>query len=106
MFLLWKINKERKCTCGSFYSLELCAGRSTLNLVIACSACNLSKSDKLANKLFLESVIERNDNLITIPELSKREDMKVYTSKKIQDLYYYSVENGFTDIWLPKKIII
>jgi hypothetical protein len=76
------------------------------NLVIACSACNLSKSDKLANKLFLESVIERNDNLITIPELSNREDMKVYTSKKMQDLYYYSVENGFTDIWLPKKIII
>jgi HNH endonuclease len=76
------------------------------NLVIACSACNLSKSDKLANKLFLESVIERNDNLITIPELSKREDMKVYTSKKMQDLYYYSVENGFKDIWLPKKIII
>jgi hypothetical protein len=76
------------------------------NLVIACSACNLSKSDKLANKMFLESVIERNDNLITIPELSKREDMKVYTSKKMQDLYYYSVENGFTDIWLPKKIII
>jgi hypothetical protein len=76
------------------------------NLVIACSACNLSKSDKLANRLFLESVIERNVNLITIPVLSKREDMKVYTSKKMQDLYYYSVENGFTDIWLPKKIII
>lgn len=76
------------------------------NLVIACSACNLSKSDKLANKLFLETVIERNDTLITMPELRKREDMKVYTSKKLKDLYYYSVENGFTDIWLPKKIII
>jgi CRISPR/Cas system Type II protein with McrA/HNH and RuvC-like nuclease domain len=76
------------------------------NLVIACSACNLSKSDKLANKLFLETVIERNGTLITIPELRKREDMKVYTSKKLKDLYNYSVENGFTDIWLPKKIII
>jgi hypothetical protein len=76
------------------------------NLVIACSACNLSKSDKLANKLFLETVIERNDTLITIPELRKREDMKVYTSKKLKELYDYSVENGFTDVWMPKKIVM
>jgi hypothetical protein len=76
------------------------------NLVIACSACNLSKSDKLANQQYLETVIERNDTLITIPELRKREDMKVYSSKKLKDLYYYSFENGFTDIWLPKNIII
>ncbi|MGX6443568.1 HNH endonuclease [Neobacillus sp. K501] len=76
------------------------------NLVIACSACNLSKNDKLADKVFLETVIDRNDNLITIPELRNREDMKVYTSKKLVDLYHYSVENGFTDIWVPKNRIV
>lgn len=73
------------------------------NLVIACSACNLSKSDKLAEKLFLETVIDRNDTFISIPELRKREDMKVYSSKKLIDLYHYSVENGFNDFWVPKR---
>ncbi|MFC4799424.1 HNH endonuclease [Neobacillus sp. GCM10023253] len=76
------------------------------NLVIACSACNLSKSDKLANKIFLETVMDRNETLIAIPELRTREDMKVYSSNKLKDLYHYSVENGFTDIWTPKKLIL
>ncbi|MFF2447486.1 HNH endonuclease [Neobacillus sp. NPDC058068] len=76
------------------------------NLVIACSACNLSKSDKLANKYFLKTVIDRNGSLITIPELRKREDMKVYTRNKLKDLYQYSMDNGFTDIWRPKKMIL
>jgi hypothetical protein len=76
------------------------------NLVIACSVCNLSKSDKLASKLFLDTVIERNESLITLPELRRREDMQVYTSNKLKDLYHYSFENGFTDIWKPKKMIL
>lgn len=76
------------------------------NLVIACSVCNLSKSDKLASKIFLDTVIERNEILITLPELRRREDMQVYTSNKLKDLYHYSYENGFTDIWKPKKMIL
>ncbi|MDR6123484.1 CRISPR/Cas system Type II protein with McrA/HNH and RuvC-like nuclease domain [Bacillus sp. SLBN-46] len=76
------------------------------NLVIACSSCNLSKSDKLADKFFLETIIERNNNFIVIPELRVREDMKVYTNKKLKELYHYSVENGFTDVWMPKKIVL
>ncbi|MFB3164527.1 HNH endonuclease domain-containing protein [Neobacillus sp. 179-J 1A1 HS] len=76
------------------------------NLVIACSTCNLSKSDKLANKLFLDIVIDRNNILGSIPELRKRTDMQVYTRQKLIDLYHFSVENGFTDFWEPKKIII
>ncbi|WP_335713792.1 HNH endonuclease [Neobacillus drentensis] len=76
------------------------------NLVIACSTCNLSKSDKLAKELFLNTVIDRNEKLLSIQELRKREDMQVYNSKKLKDLYHYSVENGFTEFWVPKKIII
>lgn len=76
------------------------------NLVIACSSCNLFKSDKLADKFFLETIIERNNKFIVIPELIGRDDMKVYTNKKLKELYHYSVENGFTDFWVPKKMII
>nr|WP_277398303.1 hypothetical protein [Neobacillus citreus] len=60
----------------------------------------------MAGKIFLETVIDRNETLIAIPELGRREDMKVYSSNKLKDLYHYSVENGFTDIWTPKKLIL
>ncbi|WP_040209140.1 HNH endonuclease [Neobacillus jeddahensis] len=76
------------------------------NLVIACSTCNLSKSDKLANEPFLETMIDRNESLISITALRIREDMQVYSSKKLKDLYHFSVENGFTDFWVPKKMIL
>lgn len=38
-----------------------------------------------------------------MPELNGREDMKVYTSKKLMDLYEHTIDNGYTDIWVPKK---
>lgn len=72
-------------------------------LVIACSPCNLSKSDKLASGFYLENLIERNDSFIK-NEIGIKEDMKVYTPKKLQDLYKFSIDNGFTDIWVPKSI--
>jgi hypothetical protein len=66
----------------------------------------LSKSDKLANERFLYTIIDRNETLLSKQELIIREDMKVYTSHKLKDLYHYSVENGFTDFWVPKKMIL
>jgi 5-methylcytosine-specific restriction endonuclease McrA len=73
------------------------------NLVIACSACNLSKSDKLAKDVFLEALIDRNGKYLTIPEVKQRDDMKIYTKNKLEDLYQYSIDNGFTDFWVPKR---
>ncbi|MBU8878267.1 HNH endonuclease [Bacillus sp. FJAT-29790] len=75
------------------------------NLVIACSTCNLSKNDKLAMDFFLEALMDRNSSFLASPSLKNREDMKVYTSKKLQDLYEYSIDNGYTDIWKPRKKI-
>ncbi|WP_442600033.1 HNH endonuclease domain-containing protein [Neobacillus sp. D3-1R] len=73
------------------------------NLVIACSSCNLGKSDKLAHISFLDILIDRNGELLNKKELKNRSDMKIYTPNKLQQLYEYSNENGFTDIWLPKS---
>jgi hypothetical protein len=39
------------------------------------------------------------------PILNQRPDMKVYNEKKLTELYQYSKENGFTDIWTPQKKI-
>ncbi|MGM7722869.1 HNH endonuclease [Metabacillus sp. Hm71] len=74
------------------------------NLVIACNTCNVSKSDKLAETEFLHALIDRNEHFIlSIPEIKQMQDMKVYTNKKLKELYEYSMDNGFTDIWIPKK---
>ncbi|MCD8503166.1 MAG: HNH endonuclease [Bacillaceae bacterium] len=72
------------------------------NLVIACSPCNLSKNDKLPRKHFIEHLVERNRKLLVIGDIRNREDMKVYRPDKVIELYNYSKENGFTDIWVPK----
>lgn len=74
------------------------------NLVIACSPCNLSKSDKLPKDIYLENLMDRNKQLLVIGDIKKRDDMKIYTPKKVIELYKYSIENGFTDFWVPRKV--
>ncbi|MRH41588.1 HNH endonuclease [Aquibacillus halophilus] len=72
------------------------------NLVLSCSTCNGSKSDKLPKRYFLDSIIDRNSELI-----DKEEDAHVmsfmtnYKDKKIILLYDYSIKNGFDQIWSP-----
>lgn len=75
------------------------------NLVISCSSCNLAKNNKLAVDTFLHVLIDRNVELKNNPTLNQRPDMKVYNEKKLTELYQYSKENGFTDIWTPQKKI-
>lgn len=74
------------------------------NLVISCSSCNLSKNDKLADSNYLNALIDRNQKFLTIQELKIRDDMKVYSNNKLHQLYEYSKDNGYTDIWIPKII--
>jgi 5-methylcytosine-specific restriction endonuclease McrA len=76
------------------------------NLVISCSTCNLAKRDKLAHQQFLDNLIDRNNQLLKIPDLKTRMDMEIYTPDKLQQLYTYSNDNGFTDIWIPKRTIV
>lgn len=73
------------------------------NLVIACSSCNLTKNDKLASENFLHTLIDRNQQFLTLDQLNRRNDMKVYSKQKLKQLYEYSIDNGYTDIWIPKR---
>lgn len=73
------------------------------NLVLACSICNKSKSDKLPERLFLNSIIDRNGYLINQNELILRDqDLANYTKEKIVHLYDYSIQNGYEEMWIPK----
>ncbi|WP_182199329.1 HNH endonuclease domain-containing protein [Paraliobacillus salinarum] len=72
------------------------------NLVLSCSTCNGSKSDKLPKRFFLDSIIDRNNELIDKnQDANVMHDMTNYKDKKIILLYDYSIKNGFDEIWSP-----
>lgn len=75
------------------------------NLVISCSSCNLAKNDKLAVEKYLYFLEDRNIELIKDPVVNQRLDMTSYNEKKLIELYQYSMDNGFTDMWTPLKKI-
>lgn len=68
------------------------------NLVLSCRKCNRSKSDKLASKNFLEHLNKRN---IILAE-SRKELMDCYEDNKLEQIYSYAVENGYSEIWTGK----
>lgn len=72
------------------------------NLVLACPSCNSSKSDKLPNKIFLNYIIDRNNDLVVKDEGNVKDLMTNYNNQKIMLLYDYSIKNGFDEIWSPK----
>lgn len=83
------IKKKEQAHVDLFIPWSFVQADQLWNLVIACTACNLSKNDKLATDVFLETLIDRNGTLLTMPELKIREDMKVYTRKILKELYIY-----------------
>ncbi|MBM7095167.1 HNH endonuclease [Bacillus sp. H-16] len=71
------------------------------NLVLACSTCNTSKSDKLADVLYLGKIKERNDELVTLRETDITPLLESYREEKIQKMYVYSQKNGYDQLWAP-----
>jgi CRISPR/Cas system Type II protein with McrA/HNH and RuvC-like nuclease domain len=71
------------------------------NLVLACRSCNVSKRDRIAKEIFLDSLIERNEQLAASKEAIIIKEFKFYQSGKLQDLYHYSIVNGFEHQWSP-----
>ena len=72
------------------------------NLVLACSDCNTKKSDKVTTRPFLDSMLERNETLISV--VGETSDFYTYEEKKLTDLYDYSIMNGYTVLWEPKEV--
>ncbi|WP_335871263.1 HNH endonuclease domain-containing protein [Bacillus sp. 2205SS5-2] len=72
------------------------------NLVLSCHKCNRSKSDKLPERGFLDTIMERNE-AFSVPGAEGELEglMQNYNEKKIILLYEYSVKNGFDEIWIP-----
>ncbi|MCP8615245.1 HNH endonuclease domain-containing protein [Salirhabdus salicampi] len=72
------------------------------NLVLSCSTCNSSKSDKLPEKNFLCTLIQRNNELLYKKEHTNVGNLMTnYKDKKVILLYDYSIKNGYDQIWSP-----
>jgi len=69
------------------------------NLVLACSKCNLSKSDKIPNEPFFEKIIERNQLFFVNLQGEDQKHISNYTRDKFMTIYKYSVFNGFDHEW-------
>ena len=52
------------------------------NFVLACPSCNISKKDKLATNLYLEHLIDRNEQLKSITNLENQ--FENYSSTKLE----------------------
>jgi hypothetical protein len=81
--------------------MEFCTSGHLWNLVLTCRNCNLSKRDRIAKPIFLNSLIDRNEKLASLNEEVIKKELEVYKPKKLQDLYHYSVINGFENQWSP-----
>jgi 5-methylcytosine-specific restriction endonuclease McrA len=73
------------------------------NLVLACSECNLSKSDRLPGLAYLAQLQERNLKLQEFTVDSIQSEFAVYQTQKLTDLYNYASANGFRGDWQPKR---
>lgn len=70
------------------------------NFVLACPTCNSKKSDKLANPIFLQNLVERNNQLII--GHNHEIELKNYQENKLQNIYNWAKSNGYSEIWTPE----
>ncbi len=72
---------------------------SLWNMVLACPKCNRSKSDKLAEKKYLDMLVIRNRHII----IERNDDIVNYKESKLRSLYYWAQVNGYSEEWKPRK---
>ncbi len=69
------------------------------NFVLACPECNRRKSDKLADKKYLDNLIIRNSNM----QIDTYNGMKNYRRDRLIKIYSWALKNGYNEIWVPKE---
>lgn len=96
-------SSRRKTHVDHFIPWSFVQNDNLWNLVLACNACNLQKSDKIASRFYLETMLIRNDYLSS--NINEPFYFRTYENTKLIDLYDYSIMNGYTTLWEPKKVI-
>lgn len=70
------------------------------NLVLACPSCNRSKNDRLPDKRYLESLLQRNHIIYSkYDEMTKKHQQQV-----LRYAYEWAKKNGYDTIWEPAAL--
>ena len=67
--------------------------------MLACPECNRKKSDKLADKKYLDNLIIRNSNI----QIDSYKGMENYRRDRLIKIYSWALKNGYNEIWVPKE---
>ena len=94
-------NEQRQTHVDHFIPWSYVQTDQLWNLVLACSSCNLKKSDKIAEEEFLKRIISRNNSLESIIKEDK-DYFYSYNEGNMLDLYKYASINGYEESWKPK----
>ncbi|MED3718987.1 HNH endonuclease [Geobacillus sp. 47C-IIb] len=97
------LSERRKAHVDHFIPWSFVQADHLWNLVLACSECNLSKRDRIADGVFLTSLIDRNEKLGSLNESIIKREFAVYRPENLRKLYDYCIINGFENQWTPKN---
>lgn len=70
------------------------------NLVLSCPSCNRSKNDRLPDAGYLESLINRNNEMQIHVE---QKDMVNYQQRTLRYVYGIAKINGYDNLWKPSS---
>ncbi len=68
------------------------------NFVLACPACNNNKRDKLADTIFLDRLVKRNNILIEHHHVEPQLQLN-----RLRSIYNWAQRNGYDEIWTPRQ---
>jgi 5-methylcytosine-specific restriction endonuclease McrA len=74
------------------------------NFVLSCSKCNTSKSDKIADEVYLNKLIERNDKIAGCENDIIKLEFEKYNTYLLNEVYNSAIYNGFNQGWAPKGL--
>ena len=114
-FLLDKLGQHRCFYCGApleehcevdhFIPWSFVKDDKVWNFVQACRTCNNGKRDYLAQHIYVDALVTRNQELLAKPRLLEIVDKEFtgYTDHKLNEMYNSAAFNGFDTDWLPKN---
>lgn len=97
---------NQHCEVDHFIPWSFVKDDKAWNFVQACRDCNNHKRDKLTVPQFVGKVVERNEEIIRMPQLLElvEPDFVGYDRHKLHKMYNSAVFNGFDKDWQPKGV--
>ena len=92
-------NSEKASPVDHFIPWSFVKDDKLWNFVLACPYCNTSKSNKLPDQHFFESIKERNSRLCNMDLEIVQQDFKTYSYSRLIEMQHSAIFNGFETGW-------